>query len=120
MRAGADYLLDHLPSNGSVRDPQRDTYYWYYATQVMFHMGGDYWKKWNGALHPLLIYYSQEARMYALLTALGVLIGLVATVWDGNAWLGLVVGVTLALNTMIDIAENDYKLEIRKKSGPKQ
>ncbi|CAN5544917.1 hypothetical protein BH10CHL1_BH10CHL1_16350 [soil metagenome] len=26
-------------------------------------------------LHPLLLYYSQEARMYALLTALGVLIG---------------------------------------------
>ena len=27
------------------------------------------------ALHPLLVYYSQEARMYALLTALGVLLG---------------------------------------------
>lgn len=27
---------------------------------------------------------------------------------------------TVALNTMIDIAEQDYKLEIRKKSGPKQ
>ena len=26
----------------------------------------------------------------------------------------------VALDTMIDIAENDYKLEIRKKSGPKQ
>lgn len=26
----------------------------------------------------------------------------------------------VALETMIDIAENDYKLEIRKKSGPKQ
>jgi uncharacterized membrane protein len=26
-------------------------------------------------LHPLLLYYSQEARMYALLTALGILIG---------------------------------------------
>jgi hypothetical protein len=26
----------------------------------------------------------------------------------------------VALNTMIDIAESDYKLEIRKKSGPKQ
>jgi polyhydroxyalkanoate synthesis regulator phasin len=26
----------------------------------------------------------------------------------------------VALNTMIDIAEHDYKLEIRKKSGPKQ
>lgn len=26
----------------------------------------------------------------------------------------------VALNTMIDIAEKDYKLAIRKKSGPKQ
>ena len=26
----------------------------------------------------------------------------------------------VALNTMIDIAEQDYKLSIRKKSGPKQ
>ena len=26
----------------------------------------------------------------------------------------------IAINTMIDIAEKDYKLEIRKKSGPKQ
>jgi ABC-type tungstate transport system substrate-binding protein len=26
----------------------------------------------------------------------------------------------VALNTVIDIAEKDYKLEIRKKSGPKQ
>jgi transposase len=26
----------------------------------------------------------------------------------------------VALDTMIDIAEQDYKLEIRKKSGPKQ
>ncbi|MCC9076965.1 glycosyltransferase family 39 protein [Litorilinea aerophila] len=28
-----------------------------------------------GAVHPLLLYYSQEARMYAMLTALGVLLG---------------------------------------------
>jgi len=27
---------------------------------------------------------------------------------------------TVALNTLIDIAEQDYKLEIRKKAGPKQ
>jgi hypothetical protein len=33
----------------------RDTYYWYYATQVMFQLGGDYWKSWNERLHPLLI-----------------------------------------------------------------
>ncbi len=36
-------------------EPQRDTYYWYYATQVMFHMKGDYWTAWNERLHPLLI-----------------------------------------------------------------
>ena len=36
--------------------------------------------------------------------ALGVLIGLVATLWDGNLWLGLVVGVTLALNTLIAVS----------------
>lgn len=34
--------------------------------------------------------------------------------------LGLAQMKNVALNTMIDIAENDYKLEIRKKSGPKQ
>jgi magnesium transporter len=36
--------------------------------------------------------------------ALGILIGLVATIWDGNPALGLVVGVTLALNTLIAVS----------------
>jgi hypothetical protein len=55
MVKGAEYLAEHLPANGSARDPQRDTYYWYYATQVMFHMGGEHWKAWNDRLHPLLV-----------------------------------------------------------------
>jgi len=55
MVQGAEYLAENLPSLGTNRDPQRDTYYWYYATQVMFHMGGDYWKAWNDRLHPLLM-----------------------------------------------------------------
>ncbi|MCA9155635.1 MAG: hypothetical protein KDA38_12640, partial [Planctomycetales bacterium] len=54
MQQGADYLLQNLPTLGTSRDPQRDTYYWYYGTQVMFHMGGKYWESWNQALHPLL------------------------------------------------------------------
>ena len=54
MVAGAHYLSDNLPSMGTPETPQRDTYYWYYATQVMFHMGGEYWQKWNQELHPLL------------------------------------------------------------------
>jgi hypothetical protein len=55
MLHGAEYLKQNLPSLGTPREPQRDTYYWYYATQVMFHMGGDYWAQWNAHLHPLLI-----------------------------------------------------------------
>lgn len=52
LEKGAEYLAENLPSNSAS---ERDTYYWYYATQVMFHMGGDYWKAWNGRLHPLLV-----------------------------------------------------------------
>jgi hypothetical protein len=29
---------------------RRNVYYWYYATQVMHHMEGEAWEKWNGAL----------------------------------------------------------------------
>ena len=55
MKSAAEYLLQYPPQIGSVQSPQKDTYYWYYATQVMFHMGGDYWDRWNKALNPILI-----------------------------------------------------------------
>jgi hypothetical protein len=55
MKDGAAYLRKHLPAIGTPRSPERDTYYWYYGTQVMFHMGGDHWKAWNAKLHPLLV-----------------------------------------------------------------
>ena len=50
---GAKVLLKQLPSDRNSR--LRDTYYWYYATQVMKHAGGDHWDQWRDALHPLLI-----------------------------------------------------------------
>jgi hypothetical protein len=55
MVLGAQYLAENLPSLGTTQNPQRDTYYWYYGTQVMFHMGGEYWRAWNDRLHPLLV-----------------------------------------------------------------
>lgn len=64
MQRGADHLLENLPTHGdspklatssTIGNPRRDTYYWYYATQVMFHMGGDYWQRWHEHLHPLLV-----------------------------------------------------------------
>jgi len=54
MQQGADHLLENLPAYGTPRNNKRDTYYWYYATQVMFHMGGERWKTWNDRLQPLL------------------------------------------------------------------
>jgi hypothetical protein len=55
MKSAAEYLLKYPPQLGTARSPQRDAYYWYYSTQVMFHMGGDYWDRWNRFLNPMLI-----------------------------------------------------------------
>ncbi len=55
MIRGADYLMQNLPEMGTSRNNERDTYYWYYGTQVMFHMGGQHWETWNSRLHPLLV-----------------------------------------------------------------
>ena len=55
MQSIADYLIQSLPESGTTANPKRDTYYWYYATQVMFHMGGEHWRAWNDKLTPLLI-----------------------------------------------------------------
>lgn len=55
MQRAADYLAMHPPAIGNPRQPQRDTYYWYYATQVMFHMGGEHWENWNQRLKPILV-----------------------------------------------------------------
>ncbi len=65
MKSAARYLLKYPPQVGTPQSPQRDTYYWYYATQVMFHMGGDFWEKWNRALTPILIDSQVKEGSYA-------------------------------------------------------
>jgi len=57
--AGADHLMENLPEVGTAARSQRDVYYWYYATQAMFQMHGDYWTAWNERLRPLAL-SSQE------------------------------------------------------------
>lgn len=51
---GAEYLKSNLPEVGTEARPLRNVYYWYYATQVMFQMQGDYWTAWNEKMQPLL------------------------------------------------------------------
>ena len=65
MQKGMRWLLGRLPTEGTIRAPARDTYYWYYATQVMFHAGGDTWRKWYGTLYPMLIQSQQVSGEYA-------------------------------------------------------
>jgi len=59
LKRGVDYLLDNLPD---ARHP--NVYYWYYATQVMHHYGGDAWEKWNAKMQRVLL-RSQETRGHA-------------------------------------------------------
>jgi hypothetical protein len=47
---GANFLLEHLPKAN-----EQTSYYWYYGTQAMYHLQGEPWRKWNGALRDLLI-----------------------------------------------------------------
>ncbi|NQU19892.1 MAG: PD40 domain-containing protein [Candidatus Nealsonbacteria bacterium] len=52
LTAGTAYMLENLPGKGGGDD---NSYYWYYGTQVMFHLQGDRWQKWNAALSQMLI-----------------------------------------------------------------
>ena len=49
LRRGVDFLLAN-----NINSSQRDVYYWYYATQVLHHMGGDDWDQWNNEMRQLL------------------------------------------------------------------
>ena len=51
--SGARFLVQQQLPGESKR--LRDTYYWYYATQVLKHIDGPQWQTWNNALRPLLI-----------------------------------------------------------------
>ena len=44
-------FLDQHPINYETQDEKNtNVYYWYYATQVLHHMEGTAWEKWNAVL----------------------------------------------------------------------
>jgi len=51
LQRGADLLIENLPT---WDDGQRDSYYWYYATQVCHHMESQHWRAWNEAMRVVL------------------------------------------------------------------
>ncbi len=52
LQAGARFLL--LPENLPNWE-ERNVYYWYYATQMLHHLEGEPWKKWNSVMRDLLV-----------------------------------------------------------------
>jgi hypothetical protein len=63
LQSGGNHLLANLPQiddaretapTGTLGNPGRDAYYWFYATQVMHSLGGKYWESWDERLQPLL------------------------------------------------------------------
>jgi len=51
LQSGVDFLLkEHLPETEKPH-----VYYWYYATQVMHHVGGRPWQTWNAKMRDVLL-----------------------------------------------------------------
>ena len=46
---GVEYIVEHTIGNSNT-----DVYYWYYATQVMHHMGGEDWTRWNNVMREVI------------------------------------------------------------------
>lgn len=56
LKVGAYFLLNHhLPSAKELDRSEPWFYYIYYGTQVMHHMGGDMWQRWNRAMQETLL-----------------------------------------------------------------
>jgi Squalene-hopene cyclase C-terminal domain/Prenyltransferase and squalene oxidase repeat len=56
LREGINRLLkEALP-----REDEPNIYYWYYATQVMHHVGGEPWKIWNAAVRDALLSMQEQ------------------------------------------------------------
>ena len=54
LQNGVNWLIEdqNLPQWSAGR---RNLYFWYYATQVLHHMEGEAWERWNGALRDQII-----------------------------------------------------------------
>lgn len=58
LHKGCEYLIKSAPpppEKPTAKEQIGQIYYWYYATQVMHHMGDKYWDTWNPRMRDFLI-----------------------------------------------------------------
>ncbi len=61
LHKGCQYMMQNLPpAKANTETRLGAIYYYYYAAQVMHHMGGDYWNKWNPLCRDFLIATQQK------------------------------------------------------------
>lgn len=61
VAAAARVLAALEPSYGGGAEKVRDSYLWYYASQVLVHTGGDDWNRWYGRLVEVLAAHQESA-----------------------------------------------------------
>jgi hypothetical protein len=58
LAAGVQLILDTPPS--FAEHYQRDVYYWFFATQTLYHYGGSEWQTWNSTMREQLLQYQEQ------------------------------------------------------------
>jgi hypothetical protein len=59
LTAGVQLIVNTPPSFADHY--QRDVYYWFFATQTLFHYDGNEWQTWNSTMKELLLHYQEKA-----------------------------------------------------------
>jgi hypothetical protein len=58
LAAGVQVIVNNPPS--FAEHYQRDVYYWYFATQTLYHYGGDEWQTWNETMRNSLLLQQEK------------------------------------------------------------
>jgi len=58
LAAGVQLIVDNPPSFSEYY--QRDIYYWFFATQTLYHYGGNEWQIWNSTMREELLQYQEK------------------------------------------------------------
>ncbi len=62
---GVAYLAGSPPEINPRNPEARDAYFWYYATQVLFHIGGEPWENWNKQMQGALLPAQEKSGPFA-------------------------------------------------------